>query len=324
MKRSHLLSTLRRRVAILIQLSPFFMGLYGFTFSNAAPNNQLQNTQRVVIDAMLLKATHLQTVSDRVDFFSQQLLHTPYLVHPIGEGEEGEFDRAPLFRLDGFDCFSYVTSVLSLVHAKNYQEFQNFSKAINYRNQLVRYRERLHFVDADWNPVLEHHKILTDITQQLFPQESQIARAYINKAAWMQRKTLQDLYVPGLDAIEKNTLLKKFKQQFTPRDNQNTSIAYVPLTVFFDAQQRPRWQILARIPHGCILEIVRPNWDLTQQIGTRMNVSHLGWVVHTARGVVFRNASSLKHQVAEELLADYLQHYLASDSVKGVHLEMPL
>ena len=98
----------------------------------------------------------------------------------------------------------------------------------------------------------------------------------------------------------------------------------MPLAVLFDAQQKANLYLFDQIPSGAIVEIVRPNWDLTQRIGTHLNVSHMGFVFRRNGQLLFRDASGLKQSVAETPLMDYLRQYLSSPTVKGINVHVVL
>ena len=82
--------------------------------------------------------------------------------------------------------------------------------------------------------------------------------------------------------------------------------------------------LFSQIPDSTIVEIVRPNWNLEKLIGTNLHVSHLGFVVHTEQGVMYREASSVKAKVVDIPLIDYLQAYINSSTIKGINLQLPI
>ena len=98
----------------------------------------------------------------------------------------------------------------------------------------------------------------------------------------------------------------------------------MPLTKLFNQSGEPHICLFDQIPSGGIIEIVRPNWDLREKIGTCLNVSHLGFVFRRGKDLIFREASLLLKQVCDVALIDYLRTYLNSTSVKGIHIEAVL
>jgi len=101
---------------------------------------------------------------------------------------------------------------------------------------------------------------------------------------------------------------------------QQSTLAYLPLNQLFDEQGVANERVFNQIPDGAIIEIVRPNWDLTQQIGTRLDISHLGFAFWENHQLMFRQASSLTHAVISTRLIDYLREALPSPTIKGIHI----
>ena len=63
------------------------------------------------------------------------------------------------------------------------------------------------------------------------------------------------------------------------------------------------------IPSGAILLLVHPNLDLTQTIGTHLNVVHMGFAIWRNGILKFRAASSIHQQVIDIPLLQYLQAF---------------
>jgi len=86
--------------------------------------------------------------------------------------------------------------------------------------------------------------------------------------------------------------------------------------------------IFNQLPELFILEIVRPNWDLTEKIGTHLNVSHLGFAFKKKSKPenkndqwIFRHASSEEKKVVDVSLENYLKRYLHHETVKGINVQ---
>ena len=80
-----------------------------------------------------------------------------------------------------------------------------------------------------------------------------------------------------------------------------------------------------QIPNAAIIEIVRPNWDLTKEIGTHLNVSHIGFAIWKNKTLYFRQASSIHHQVIDTPLTSYLYDALKnSETIKGINIQIAL
>ena len=80
--------------------------------------------------------------------------------------------------------------------------------------------------------------------------------------------------------------------------------------------------LFKQIPDGAIIEIVRPNWDLTQTIGTHLDISHIGFVFWKHQALYFRQASSIYKKVVDVPFVDYLSQALKSSTIKGINIQM--
>jgi hypothetical protein len=78
--------------------------------------------------------------------------------------------------------------------------------------------------------------------------------------------------------------------------------------------------ILAKIPSGVVVSLVRPNWNLQALIGTNMNVSHQGLIIRKDAQLYMVHASSTAQKVVAEPLIEYLQQYLLSETLKGINI----
>ena len=94
----------------------------------------------------------MKTVVERMKYLSGQLLGSVYLRNSlIGSPSEAE---VLVTRMDGFDCITYLETVLALVRAKTPDDFAALLRKIRYRNGQIAYEQRLHYA-TDW----AHHLI---------------------------------------------------------------------------------------------------------------------------------------------------------------------
>ncbi len=120
----------------------------------------------------------------------------------------------------------------------------------------------------------------------------------------------------------KRLALLKEKTRHFPKEI--ATITYLPLTILFDANDKPNQDLFKQIPQAAIIEIIRPNWNLTKEIGSHLNVSHLGFAIWKGGILYFREASTIEHKVIDIPLTDYLATYLHSPTIKGIHIEQPI
>jgi hypothetical protein len=280
-----------------------------------------------VYDATIQKLYTNQPANKRLEYFSAAFLGQRYLNGALGEGAEGEFDQSPLYRSDAFDCMTYVSTVLALVNANTVPEFKEMIKKINYQNGLVLYQNRNHFTSIEWNPNNEKHGLIKDITMDIHDQNNQsvakMISVYINKKAWYDNKTLSSIkLLSPITPAKQQQLLQRLRGLSREMSNQDSHLPYVPLTVLFNKQGQANQFIFDQIPSDSIIEIVRFNWDAKPHLGTKLDVSHLGFAVRTSQGLVYREASQIKNKVIDIPLAEYLQGYLNTPTVKGINIQL--
>ncbi len=257
-------------------------------------------------------------ISKRVELFSHYFLKRRYLLGALGEGKNGNMDKNPLYRTDSFDCQTYVSTVLALVKSNNLTEFKKRIIDIRYSNNQPSFLTRNHFVSADWNTNNRSKGYLVDITKRIFDKQGEpvyaLARAEINKASW----------VKNIIRRKKNNseLGYELKQKINGLKTVKATIPYIPLNSLFFANQEANTFLFNQIPSGAIIEIVRPNWDLTKSIGTRLNVSHIGFAIRKDNQLYFREASQIKKKVVDILLTKYLKKYINSPTIKGINIHI--
>jgi cell wall-associated NlpC family hydrolase len=93
---------------------------------------------------LLTKAKGLRSVADRVEFFSKCFLGSPYETNPLG-GAPGTPEVLTAL-LEGFDCVTYVESVLALSLSTTSGEFVDWLRRIRYVEGQVSWAHRNHYM----------------------------------------------------------------------------------------------------------------------------------------------------------------------------------
>lgn len=97
--------------------------------------------------SLLARAKPHRSVPARVEAISSALLGAPYVAHSlVGSAEEPEALVAPL---DGFDCVTYVESVIALARSADPAAFVEELRALRYDGGVVAWRRRNHYM-TDW------------------------------------------------------------------------------------------------------------------------------------------------------------------------------
>lgn len=261
-------------------------------------------------------------INARIKKASQGLLNKPYLLGALGEGEAGQFDQNPLYRSDGFDCETFVDTVLTLAESKSYQDFPRVLVKIRYFNDKPSFLARNHFTSIDWNSRNQHNDYVVDVTKRLFPAEYKISTTVIDKPSWFRHLKASNIKLLNKpDEKKAKILLRQLHALGSQAEVKVSQLAYIPLAVLYNKQGEPNQDLFARIPDGSVIEIVRPNWNLKDKIGTNLDISHMGIAIRSHGELLLFEASELKHKVIPLPLTEYLKNYLKSPTVKGIHIE---
>jgi Protein of unknown function (DUF1460) len=262
--------------------------------------------------------------SQRLEYISEAWLNKPYLLFALGEGQNAEFDQHPLYRTDAFDCETFVDTVLALTLSQDLDEFKLTMNKIRYQNGQVDFLQRNHFTGLQWNTSNQQQGFIQDITPSITHNKKRIyliSQTSINKGGWYNNLSANRIYLPNSTDEQKAIQYEKLKSLGRSQETAISEVTYLPLTKLFDAQGHIHHDILNQIPNGAIMEIVRPQWNIEKQIGTQLDISHLGFLIYKKNTIYFRNASSRHQKVIDQKLEDYLVKCLKSPTIKGIHIE---
>jgi hypothetical protein len=295
-----------------------------YAFDSRAIETQANQT----INALYHTANTQQfpSTAKRIEWFSAQFKEKPYLLGSLGEGPNARYDQFPRYRMDAFDCDTYVTTVLSLVQGHSLDSFRHNLSLIRYKNGKVSYISRNHFTSIDWNQNNQQRGLLKDITLDIQDKKgetvAQFAKALINKPSWYAHMTPSTIRLQQANPIEQNKRLDELKTKGKGLDSTLSKIPYIPLSALFINKEQPNLYLFSQIPSGAIIEIIRPNWDLREKTGTALNVSHLGFAIWINDTLYFRQASSQFNKVVDVPLIDYLKDALKSPTIKGINIQI--
>lgn len=274
-----------------------------------------------------MKENSLSNWIDRLNFLTQKFLNIRYVFDCVGEGINGQYDQSPLFRFDCFDCVTYINTLLALGFAEDAQHFQQLYQSISYCSSEPYYESRSgRFWCTDWNDHNSKHQRVSNITSEFKDANHQvmakIAYAEINRAAWFKKREYSDIKLLDklsmVEAVARLAALQALGEQFPPQQSQ---LSYLPIEQIINAKGKFFPWFIQQMPEVAIVEIVRPNWDLHEKIGTNLNVSHVGFSFRCDNQILFRHASSLKGKVVEIALDQYLvERSLMNSEIKGIHI----
>ncbi|MFT4059701.1 MAG: DUF1460 domain-containing protein [Legionella sp.] len=315
-------STCIKNVAIV---TTFFACFYSYAFDSTAMEKQANSS----IEELYHKLNDMPNISmtQRIDWISKQFLGVPYILGSLGEGPKARYDQFPRYRLDGFDCDTYVNTVISLALASSLPSFQQCINEMRYNKGAISYINRLHFTGLDWNNEHQQTGLFKDITLSFKDKNNQpiakIASTQVEKPNWYALKTIETIRLQNADKKQQQARLAELKAKGARLTTTATeAVPYIPLSVLFPKDHQPDMHLFAQIPDGAIIEIVRPNWDLRNEIGTALNISHLGFAIRDKNQLYFRQASSQYAKVVDVPLIEYLQNVLSSPTIKGINVQI--
>lgn len=265
------------------------------------------------------------TTTKRLEIISHAFLNKPYERGALGEGESAEFDQSPLYRTDAFDCETFIDTVLALTLAKNLHQFKNFINKIRYKNGQINFLYRNHFAELDWNQ--NNHQYLTDITTTFFNEKQELIAKFaitiINKPSWYQHLTINHIKINNIiNNYDRQQLLTKLHNLSNQLPISTATTPYLPFTQLFDQNGHANQFIFNQIPNGAIIEIVRPNWELKNVIGTNLNISHMGLIIKKNHQLFIRHASTITNTVTDMDLIDYLAQARLNNTIKGINIHV--
>ncbi|MFZ4795001.1 MAG: N-acetylmuramoyl-L-alanine amidase-like domain-containing protein [Blastocatellia bacterium] len=110
---------------------------------------------------LIAEISGIEPVSQRVEQVSERLLGRRYLTHPL-IGSDTIPERL-VTRVDGFDCVTFVETVLAIAYSGKPDDFTSQLRAIRYHDSRVEWASRLHYATA-WSSNNVARGLLDDLT----------------------------------------------------------------------------------------------------------------------------------------------------------------
>jgi Protein of unknown function (DUF1460) len=105
---------------------------------------QPRGLSRRHVEDLLSEARNDGLAHNRIDLISRHFLGYPYQPNPlIGSSDTREEFTASL---DGFDCVTYIETVLALARAMNVDEFVEWLRKIRYEEGRIEWKRRNHYM----------------------------------------------------------------------------------------------------------------------------------------------------------------------------------
>jgi hypothetical protein len=125
------------------------------------PSDNNKNGTRNLAEVKRLLKEGDGEFSERLEQFSARFMESPYLGNPLGGGPDER--ESLVIRFDGFDCVTYVETVLALAAAQTADEFSDALREMRYHNGEVEWHSRNHYM-VDWIRNNQRRGIIKDIT----------------------------------------------------------------------------------------------------------------------------------------------------------------
>lgn len=95
---------------------------------------------------LLSKTRNTRSVGSRIELFSRHFLERPYEQSPL----IGSADRPEVFTASfgGFDCVTYIETILALARAATVDEFVECLRKIRYKQGRIQWRWRNHYMTS--------------------------------------------------------------------------------------------------------------------------------------------------------------------------------
>lgn len=230
---------------------------------------------------------------------SGRFLGVPYVLGPMGEGPQGEFDRGPLVSYTALDCTTFVEETMAFALGGDEASSLDLLRRIRYRGGVIGYQTRNHFTEADWLPNNIAAGFLRDITGEVAGAHARAVRKVVSKRAWYQAKAETDL--KGFDyesPAQRAARLARFRALGAGMPDQNVTLSYVPLENLA--------ALLPRIPSGTVVSLVRE-----ARADNPTVVSHQFFIFYGPNGQMIRHAAQGK-MVLDVPAAEYISRLAGS------------
>jgi cell wall-associated NlpC family hydrolase len=96
------------------------------------------------VEQLLSETKHEPRAATRIDVLSRHFLGHAYEPNPL----IGSADTAEVFTasLDGFDCVTYIETVVALARASNVDDFTEWLRKIRYERGRIQWKQRNHYM----------------------------------------------------------------------------------------------------------------------------------------------------------------------------------
>ncbi len=218
----------------------------------------------------------LPRVQDRIMYYSELALGTPYVKFCLGEGPDAPYDQGPLMDIARVDCMTFSEQIIALAISHSYREAFHNLQRIRYLDGKIDFTWRNHYTIADWLP--NNAWLLEDVTEHVGGAICQSMTKTIDRRRMLRDKGCDDLaHIP---------------------EAQQLTTQYIP--------KESVLEIADRLEGGEIVSLITSKPGIFS--------SHMGIMGRNPAGaLVFRHASSEPEQMqVVDVAFDKFPSYLAA------------
>jgi cell wall-associated NlpC family hydrolase len=105
---------------------------------------QPRGLSRRRVEQLLSETKYDRSAGSRIDVLSRHFLGHPYKPNPL----TGSADTAEVFTasLDGFDCVTFIETIVALARASNVDDFTEWLRNIRYEQGRIQWERRNHYM----------------------------------------------------------------------------------------------------------------------------------------------------------------------------------
>jgi N-acetylmuramoyl-L-alanine amidase-like protein len=160
---------------------------------------QPQGLDRRRVEQLLSETKSERGAGSRIEALSRHFLGHPYQPNPL----IGSADTAEVFTasLDGFDCVTFIETILALARASNVDEFTEWLRKIRYEQGRIQWERRNHYM-TQWIGNNERQGIIRPVSVPAVPviSSERVLDSVPGLAA--QRATVKCVPKPAMPRLE--------------------------------------------------------------------------------------------------------------------------
>ena len=228
-----------------------------------------------------IESRHQQARSfpDLIERVTRGFVAAPYLLSPLGE--DAMPDPDPRFRMDAFDCTTFVETAIAMALCDDMDSIVQTLDEIRYEGP-PEFLNRRHLMTTQWVPGLVKQGYVEDVTEQIGGKKTHWIDLKMTKKRWKERRIAR--------AIDLGPRLPRGRFK-------------LPYITIADLRKMHK-----RVPAGTIINIVREDHPKYPDV-----ITHQGIIINK-RGMgkipIVRHASPVSKRVIDEDLDHMLMRYM--------------